>query len=144
MYHCPRLTRDGRGYATVPVPGSTEPRHVGIVEWFEGVTLSSIMAQTPDMQTLALHFDQLGRIAAKIHNQAVRWEIPTDFQRHAFDADGLMGDTPFWGPFWILPELRAAEREHILNARHAIHRTLSDYGKAEGTYSLIHADLHPP
>ncbi len=139
----PRLTREGHGYATVPVPQSTETRHVGIVEWFEGVTLSSIMAQAPDMQTLALHFDQLGRIAARIHNQAVGWQIPDGFQRHAFDADGFMGDAPFWGPFWVLPELKAAEREHILNARRAIHRTLSDYGKGDGIYSLIHADLHP-
>ena len=139
----PRLTRDCRGYAIVPVPGSMETRHVGIVEWFEGVTLSSIMAQAPDEKALALHFDQLGRIAARIHNQAVSWQIPEDFQRHAFDADGLMGDAPFWGPFWVLPELKAAEREHILNARRVIHRTLSDYGKGEGTYSLTHADLHP-
>ena len=113
----PRLTRDGRGYATVPVPRSTETRHVGIVEWFEGVTLSSIMDQAPDMEALALHFNQLGRIAARIHNQAVGWQIPKGFQRHAFDADGFMGETPFWGPFWVLPEMKAAEREHILNAR---------------------------
>ena len=139
----PRLTRDCRGYAIVSVPGSMETRHVGIVEWFEGVTLSSIMAQAPDMPTLALHFDQLGRIAARIHNQAVSWQIPEDFQRHAFDADGLMGDAPFWGPFWVLPELKAAERDHILNARRVIHRALWDYGKGEGIYSLIHADLHP-
>ena len=139
----PRLTRNGRGYATIPVPGSTETRHVGIVEWFEGVPLASIMAQSPDPSALMLHFEELGRIAARIHNQAVRWQIPEDFRRHAFDADGLMGETPFWGPFWVLPELKAAEREHILNARHVIHRTLSDYGKEKGTYSLIHADLHP-
>ena len=139
----PRLTRDGRGYATIPVPGTTEIRHVGIVEWFEGVTLSSIMAKAPDIKALAVHFDQLGRIAAKIHNQAVSWQIPEGFQRHAFDADGLMGDTPYWGAFWVLPELKAGERERILNARRAIHRALSDYGKERGTYSLIHADLHP-
>lgn len=139
----PRLTPEGHGYATVPVPGSTETRHVGIVEWFDGVTLSSIIAEAADMEALALHFDQLGRIAARIHNQAVSWQIPKGFQRHAFDAEGLMGDTPFWGPFWILPELKAAEREHILNARRVIYRTLSDYGKDGETYSLIHADLHP-
>ena len=139
----PRLTRDGHGYATVPVPGSTETRHVGIVEWFEGVTLSSIMAQAPDMPTLALHFGQLGRIAARIHNQAVSWQVPEDFRRHVFDADGLMGAATLLGPFWVLPELKVAERDHILNARRVIHRTLSDYGKEEGTYSLIHADLHP-
>ena len=139
----PRLTRDGHGYATVTVPGSTETRHVGMVEWFEGVTLSSIMAQAANTQTLALHFNQLGRIAARIHNQAVGWQVPKNFQRHAFDADGLMGDAPFWGPFWVLPELKAAERAHILNARRAIYRTLADYGKSEDIYSLIHADLHP-
>ena len=139
----PLMTRNGRGYATVSVPGSTETRHVGIVEWFDGVTLASIMAQASDEQALALHFDQLGRIAARIHNQAVNWRLPADFQRHAFDADGLMGDTPFWGPFWELPELTDAERKLILHTRRAIHRALSDYGKRQGTYSLIHADLHP-
>jgi Ser/Thr protein kinase RdoA (MazF antagonist) len=139
----PRITRDGRGYATISVPGSTETRHVGIVEWFDGVLLSSIIKQAPDAQALASHFNQLGRIAARIHNQAVSWQIPADFQRHAFDTDGFMGDAPFWGPFWVLPELTAAECKHILNARRTIHRILSDYGKAQGTYSLIHADLHP-
>lgn len=139
----PRLTCEGYGYATVPVPGSMEIRHVGLVEWFKGITLSSIMAQAPDMQTLALHFDQLGRIATRIHNQAVNWQIPEDFQRHAFDAEGLMGDTPFWGPFWVLPELKTTERDYILNARRTIYQALTDYGKEGGTYSLIHADLHP-
>ena len=55
-----------------------------------------------------------------------------------------MGDAPFWGAFWILPELKAAEREYILNARRAIYRTLSGYGKEEGTYSLIHGRSASP
>lgn len=53
-----------------------------------------------------------------------------------------MGDAPFWSPFWDLPELTNAERQLILKARAAIHRTLSEYGKQQRTYSLIHADLH--
>ena len=139
----PLMTRDGRGYATVSVPGTSETRHVGIVEWIDGMTLSSIMEKVSDQQTLALHFDRLGRIAARIHNQVVHWQLPEEFRRHAFDEDGLMGDTPFWGPFWELPELTDAERKKILNARHAIYRALSNYDKGQGTYSLIHGDLHP-
>ena len=53
-----------------------------------------------------------------------------------------MGDAPFWGPFWDLPELKESERRLILKARSSIYRILSEYGKECGTYSLIHADLH--
>ncbi len=139
----PLLTRDGRSYATVAFPDSNETRHVGIVEWIDGVPLARIIEQATDEETVAQHFVQLGRIAARIHNQAMDWRLPTDFQRHAFDADGLMGEAPFWGPFWDLPQLQSAQRKQILAARRAIHEALTDYGKERGTYSLIHADLHP-
>lgn len=139
----PLMTRDGRGYTSIATPGSAETRHVGLVEWIEGVELASIMSEESGEQALVDRYDQLGRIAARLHNQAVGWRIPGDFERHAFDADGFMGDAPFWGPFWVLPELSDAEREIIVDVRHAIHRILSDYGKGQGTYSMIHADLHP-
>ncbi|MEO2005243.1 MAG: phosphotransferase [Candidatus Poribacteria bacterium] len=139
----PLMTRDGRGYTSIATPGSAETQHVGLVEWIEGVELASIMSEESGEQALVDRYDQLGRIAAKLHNQAVSWQIPSDFQRHAFDADGFMGDAPFWGPFWGLPELSNAEREIIVDVRQAIHRILSDYGKGQGTYSMIHADLHP-
>jgi Ser/Thr protein kinase RdoA (MazF antagonist) len=54
-----------------------------------------------------------------------------------------MGNAPFWGRFWEIPQLTDAERQRILDIRSAIHRILSDYGKHQGTYSMIHADLHP-
>lgn len=139
----PLLTRKGRGYATVPFPHSSETRHVGMVEWIDGVPLARVIDQATDEETVAQRFVQLGRIAARIHNQAVEWRLPDDFERHAFDADGLMGDAPFWGPFWDLPQLKRAHRKQILVARSTIAALLTDYGKEHGTYSLIHADLHP-
>ena len=139
----PKMTRDGRGYVRVYMPMSNETRYAGIVEWFDGVTLDSIIDQSSDKWSIALYFEQLGRIAARIHNQAVNWQIPDGFRRHELDADGLMGTTPFWGPFWDLPELSNAERKLILNTRSSIHHVLSIYGKHQGTYSLIHADLNP-
>ncbi len=139
----PRHTADGRGYVGVPVPGTNEQRYVGLVEWVDGDTVQSVIEHDPDAETLVFRFDQLGRMAARIHHAAAVWPIPSDFQRHAFDADGLMGDRPFWGPFWVLPQLSAAQRRQILKARAVLHRILSNYGKDHGAYSLIHADLHP-
>ena len=137
----PKKARDGRGYAPVYIPGMDETRYVGMVEWIEGEPLHSVLEQTPAEEVIE-YFRQTGRIAAQIHNQSTEWPIPAGFQRHAFDADGLMGERPFWGNFWDLPQLTKAERQRIQSARHAIHRILSDYGKEQGTYSLIHADLH--
>lgn len=146
----PRMLPDGARYAriTVPstVPSTDDFRYVGMVEWFEGVPLADILGQTADEAVITDYFQQLGQIMAQIHNQATAWEIPRGFQRHAWDADGLMGDAPFWGQFWDLPQMTEAEREQILGARDAIHKILTDYGKDgnpyDGTYSLIHSDFH--
>ncbi len=139
----PRHTADGRGYVRVQVPGMSEHRYVGLVTWVDGDTVHNVIERDADAATLAFWFDQLGQIAARIHNAATAWPIPDHFQRHAFDAEGLMGDQPFWGPFWVLPQLGQVERQQILKARAAIYRILSGYGKDPSTYSLIHADLHP-
>lgn len=137
-----RHTPDGRGYVCVPIPGTDEQRYVGLVAWIDGETVHSTLKDNADIALIALRFEQLGQLAARIHNASAAWPIPDDFQRHALDADGLMGDTPFWGPFWALPQLSAEQQGLILKARDAIYRVLSDYGKNQGTYSLIHADLH--
>ena len=38
------------------------------------------------------------------------WTPPAGFRRHRLDADGLMGPTPFWGPFWDQRLLTSDER----------------------------------
>ena len=48
---------------------------------------------------------------ARIHNVTTSWKPPSTFERHALDADGLMGDAPFWGPFWELGELTDDQRQ---------------------------------
>ena len=139
----PKMTRSGNGYATVPVPGSDETRYVGVIEWLDGVTLTDLLKQENDDALRKHHFEQVGRFAARMHNQAVNWQMPADFQRHAWDAEGLLGEAPFWGQFWNLPELTPAQREQILHARRTIYQRLLDYGKSSENYSLIHADLYP-
>lgn len=136
------LTRQGHGYATVAVPGSDEVRHVGMVAWVDGMLLSRVIEQQSDQAARIPWFDRLGRIAAQIHNQAVQWPLPANFTRHALDADGFMGERPFWGRFWEIPQLKPAERKLVQQVREIIYQTLNEYDKTDGTYSLIHADLH--
>jgi Ser/Thr protein kinase RdoA (MazF antagonist) len=85
----------------------------------------------------------MGAIMAAVHDQATGWTPPSGFQRHALDADGLMGSEPFWGPFWDHPILSPAERDLMLTWRDRLHGALTRYGKPARTFSLIHADLHP-
>ena len=88
-------------------------------------------------------FAQLGEIMASIHNQAAAWTIPPGFRRQRLDADGLMGEQPFWGRFWESPHLDAGERARLAALRETIHRILAAYGTEPRTFGLIHADLHP-
>jgi len=137
----PRLTPDGRGYVSVVVPSSGESRHVGVAHWVEGTVLHDLLEHSA--AEWPRHFSELGRLAARIHNQASGWEIPSDFRRHAFDEEGLMGHEPFWGRFWEVPSLEPAQKDLLGRARAKIYQVLAGLPKDAEGYGLIHADLHP-
>lgn len=139
----PRHTKDNGAFASVYLPELSQTRYVSLVEWVEGTAMATVIKQEADKSKLVSHFRKTGQLAAGIHNQAMAWHPPAGFERHSFDADGLMGKEPFWGPFWEQPKLTPAERKQIIYARDQIYGLLTDYGKNRGTYSLIHADLHP-
>jgi Ser/Thr protein kinase RdoA (MazF antagonist) len=139
----PVMTRNGDGYATVPVPGTNETRYVGVIEWLDGVLLGTVLKQKIDAKSRNHYFAQLGRITARMHNHACAWQLPEGFERVAWDADGFMGDTPLWGAFWAHSGLTAAERSHILDIRRTIHDRLLEYGTGPDRFSLIHADMNP-
>ena len=105
--------------------------------------LASEIEQESDPARIAAHFELIGRVCAAIHNQSIAWAPPAGFARHAFDVPGYVGEAPFWGRFWEVPCLQPAQREILTRARDQIEIILSDYGTDGGTYSLIHADLHP-
>ncbi|MCZ0937439.1 MAG: phosphotransferase [Caldilineaceae bacterium] len=139
----PRLSKDKRFFVPLILPELSQTRFVSLVEWVEGTPMATLIEQETEPSRLAAYFHKVGSLAARIHNQAAAWQVPPGFQRHAFDADGLMGSQPFWGPFWQQSNLTPAEREQIIYARDRIYSLLTDYGQDRRTYSLIHADLHP-
>ena len=69
---------------------------------------------------------------------------PHSFERHDLDADGLMGEAPFWGPFWEHPMFSEAERSRDAAVpRGHTWRSLAPRSRSGDAFSLIHADLHP-
>ncbi len=131
--------RNGRHYVEAGPAGCGEARFVGLTRWLEGTPLHEMGSAAEDAG--AESYRQLGALMAAMHDQAVAWQPPTGFTRHALDADGLMGDAPFWGRFWDLPRLSSAQRTLLDEARQALHRSFTAYGKSRA-YSMIHADLH--
>lgn len=124
-----------------PVP---EPRQVDLFRWIEGEQLgASGEGLAVDDQTLQKCFHTLGELCARVHNQSAAWKLPEGFQRHAWNAEGLTGEKPFWGRFWELEALTDAQRGTIREARARVHAELSAFPKSPDRYSLIHADLTP-
>ena len=140
-------TRDGDDYVRVAVEPLGEQRWAGLARWIEGRVLFDVVEGETDPAAIEAHFERLGAIMAALHNQAADWTPPVSFQRHALNADGLMGaptgEPPFWGPFWDHPMFTSAERTLMLATRERIHAALTRYGIGPATFSLIHADLHP-
>ncbi len=139
----PILNRDGQGHAKIESPKIEETRYVSVVNWVEGETLAILAEKELDKEKRLVYFEQLGRIAARIHNQATSWQLPAGFKRQSFDADGLVGDTPLWGKFWDVPQLTWPQRKLIIDARSRIFEMLLDCDKDPNIYSLIHSDLSP-
>ena len=88
-------------------------------------------------------FHTIGKLAARLHNQACSWTLPPDFTRHAWDAEGLVGERPFWGRFWELAALSPAQRQLVLTARDRLRRDLGALNRSTAVYGLIHADFAP-
>lgn len=139
----PLLTQAGENFAQVEIAATGERRWAGLARWVEGELLADVVARETDSAANARHFAHIGAIMAAMHDQATGWTPPAGFQRHALDADGLMGPDPFWGPFWDHAILSPAERAMLRGARDRLHAALTRYGKPARTFSLIHADLHP-
>jgi Ser/Thr protein kinase RdoA (MazF antagonist) len=139
----PLLTQAGENFVRVEVAATGERRWAGLARWVEGELLGDVVARETNSAANASRFTRVGAMMAAIHDQATGWTPPAGFQRHALDADGLMGPEPRWGPFWDHAIFSPAERDALLGMRDRLHQALTRYGQPARTFSLIHADLHP-
>ena len=136
-------TRAGEHLAEVRSAALAEPRYVDMLGWLSGSTLGSAeqgLGADGDVQAL---FHQAGAVAARIHLNSAQWRQPNEFTRHAWDEEGLIGATPFWGRFWELDLLSPEQRALLQHAREEARLDLRRYGRTLGNFGMIHADLVP-
>lgn len=138
----PVRARDGHHHVEVPVGDGGDFRFAGVSKWVDGDVVEGLLPSDPEPAEVAGYFSQLGTIMATMHNQASGWSPPAGFDRHRVDADGFLGDEPFWGRFWDAPGFSSAERDLLIETRDELRGVLGQYGQAPQTFSMIHADLH--
>ena len=86
------------------------------------------------------YYRLLGQTMANLHDVTDGWEIPSDFQRHAWNRNGLVGDNPVWGRFWDNSALNKQQIQLFKEFRVAAAQALAEKYAALD-YGLIHADL---
>ena len=125
----PTLVPDRAGdlFRRIEVSSVPEPRQVDLFEWVEGTQLGSVEEGLGNAASVGRTYHTIGALAARLHNQAVAWTPPPGFTRHAWDAEGLVGEAPFWGPFWELAALDGEQRELLQGARERVRRELAAY-----------------
>ena len=137
---------DGTFYVPVKVSATAtaagEVRYLGVSRWRDGDVVANLGGDLQSAPPIAGSMAQLGRLMATMHDQAVNWHAPPGFTRHRLDADGLLGDKPFWGPFWEHPDLTAGQQALLLATRLKLRDALVRYGTGPSTFSMIHADFH--
>lgn len=134
----------GEEFVLVSTSDIPEPRQVDMLGWLDGQPVGAVeSAQSADAEAMAAIYFEAGRLAAQLHNQAASWQTPANFARHAWDADGLIGEEPFWGRFWELDLLNDEQVALIQRARVKARQELEAFGQTPQNYSLIHADFVP-
>lgn len=136
------LTADGNAYVELALGDAGNTRPVGLVRWLSGETLGYRIGDGGEAGELRPSFEKLGRVMAQFHLASMQWDPPGGFKRHSWDADGLMGEHPFWGRFWEVDAATESERGQLLSIRNELGKRLSALGQNRQQYSMIHADMN--
>lgn len=146
LWWCGELAAVGVPVAT-PVPSRAgnllEPLATGrlasVVRWIDGTPLGT--AGVPFPEPVAVQTDRhfrIGQLLRRLHGASDGLTLPATFTRPRWDADGLVGERPFWGRFWEHPRASYAQLSALSAARAAVRDHLA---RLKADTGLIHADV---
>lgn len=120
----------------------TDGRIASALSWVEGqpVGAAGVPLAGGAAAQMRLHAG-IGRALAELHVATDRLRLPPAFRRPRWDAEGLLGEAPFWGRFWEHPAAAPAERATLTAFRRAAAARLADYAAGGADQGLIHADV---
>ena len=134
-FSCPRPISQLNGDWISPLP---DGRFATVISWVNGKQIGT--AGEFFSGSVAEHCDlyhRLGHLLAQLHNTTDNIKTD-DLTRPAWDLNGLLGKSPFWGKFWENPALSSSEKKFLIYTRDAAFEYLS--GIKEPDFGLIHAD----
>jgi Ser/Thr protein kinase RdoA (MazF antagonist) len=117
---------------------------VDVFEWIHatGPQLTLGAVDTPTA-IVAQQYRMMGETMARVHLQSASWHVPDGFVRHAWDVEGLVGESPLWGRFWELRSLSHDQRQLMEAVRTKLRDELAKLDSTREFYGVIHADLMP-
>lgn len=137
-----RGTTAGSLLTKIEIPGG-QTFQIDLLEWLAGEPIGSIEDPTArPVEEMRASYLLAGKLAARIHAFNGTFAIAEDFNRHAWDKNGLIGPDPFWGRFRELHELR----DHVDVIEAACNKAAAELdalGQGPESYGLIHADFVP-
>jgi Ser/Thr protein kinase RdoA (MazF antagonist) len=130
-YH---LGRDGQPIQVGRTAELAEPRFLVLFHFVEG-------HQPDENGDLTGPFEELGAMAARMHDHARKWERPASFERLTWDEETVFGPDATWGDWRDAPNVKPEARDVLEQAECAIRQRLDAFGKGPDRYGLIHADM---
>jgi Ser/Thr protein kinase RdoA (MazF antagonist) len=112
----------------------------------EGVTRQTVLFELlpgtePQPDQLAMQFEQLGDICARMHRHARGWRRPPGFVRFSWDYDACVGPNGRWGRWQDGIGVGPAEVDVLSRAAGVMRERLRRFGAGPDRFGLIHADM---
>ncbi|MCY1128059.1 phosphotransferase [Frigidibacter sp. RF13] len=131
----------------VPLPGGEVSvdvggRTVSATEWIQGEPVGRAALPLCGSRTVQadLHRD-IGRLIARLHNMTDCLDLLPVLPRPRWDAEGLLGAAPLWGPFWRHPGLDSEASALLHGVRASLYERLARGDGYAADFGLIHADV---
>ncbi|WP_420861676.1 phosphotransferase enzyme family protein [Algirhabdus cladophorae] len=112
---------------------------VSVIDWLDAECIGESGANYAGTETDHCDlYHRIGGLMADLHTTTDALDLPQQ-PRPQWSAEGLLGDTPWWGKFWENPSLDSVEQQLLNTTRQACLAYLPP--EADADYGLIHADL---
>ncbi len=90
---------------------------------------------------LAVQFEMLGEICARMHRHSRTWVRPDSFMRFSWDFDSCVGPTGRWGRWQDGIGIGPEEHSVLARAADLMRQRLQRFGSGPDRFGLIHADM---
>ena len=127
------IATDGSLVKTISNSVYGMPRCVAVYSLLEG--------EEPKGENLALYFEQLGRITARLHEHAKTWRQPTNFSRHSWVPETIFKNSVNLADWRNGVDIDANAVDVITRVYKRLRKRLYALSMEKSAFGLVHSDL---